>query len=111
MGQETLNSTIGLSFAAVAIIGGARALGRYHRRAERMLWRAECSKSGTFERLVDALQDQAADAVAAFLSSVICQPEAAFGVKEGVTRTQPQSALGDLADAAPLARDDLEHIA
>ncbi len=55
--------------AAVAVVGGAGAFARNHGRAQRVLRRAARAEGRALVRLLQALQDQAADALGGFLGT------------------------------------------
>src|SRR5574341_1677059 len=95
----------------IPIIRRARALRGNHSRAERMLRRAARAKSGALVRLLQSLQDQPTDALGRFLDGAAGDAEAQFGVVLHVFFAQAQAALGNLADAAPLAMNDLKNLA
>src|SRR4030042_1152288 len=92
--------------STVPVIRSARALGRDHRRAERMLRRAKRAKRGAFVGLFDTLQNQPADTLPRLFNRVIGHVETLFGVERGKRLTQAQAALRDRPDPTPLARTD-----
>src|SRR5690606_30436225 len=116
-GQFRLNSGSVIVFSpardapAVAEVGGAGALAGYHGRAERLFRRTARTERGAFVRLLDALQDQAADAFR--LASDRCggNGKSLFGIIAFVFLTQAQSAARNHADAAPVAVGNLKDFA
>src|SRR5262249_14575181 len=85
----------------VVIVGGTRPLRRHHRRPQRVLRGAGLAEGRALVRLLEALQDQAADAHTRFWSLHALDGEAPLGVQRGVRRGQPEPAPRDRADAAP----------
>src|SRR5579864_4420649 len=77
-GQLRLNEVILAS--AIVIVGRARALGRYHGRAQRIFRRALHGECRAFVRLLDALQNQSADALRRFTRRLAREGEAAVGI-------------------------------
>src|SRR5512135_3374176 len=96
---------------AVPVVRGAGTLRRHHRRAERTLGRAAATEGGTFVRLLQALEDEAADALAGLFLGDRGHVEAGLRVKARVALLQCEAALRDFADSAPLARRDPEDLA
>src|SRR5664279_2134685 len=87
----------------VTIIGGARSLGRNHRRAERMIRRATITVCSAVMRLLRSLHHQPANALRIFLGGISGHTKASLGVELGKLRSQGKSALWDLANTSPLA--------
>src|SRR5579864_1370911 len=77
-GQFRLNELILAS--AIVIVGRARAFRRYHGRAERILRRALHRERGALVRLLDALQDESADAFRRLARRLARKWEAQVGV-------------------------------
>src|SRR5262249_50711771 len=96
--------------AAVLVVGGARALGGDHRRAERAPRRALASERRAVARLLQAAEDQAAHAERRLMRLDGVDLEALLGVVLAVLPADPIARLRDRADAAPLAIADLEHL-
>jgi len=93
----------------VPVVSGASALARYHGRAERMLRRAARAEGRAFVRFDLSLQNQAAEAFGRFINVMVGQIKFLFGIERGIGVVQAEAALGNFADAAPLARHDLEN--
>src|SRR5579859_6904418 len=106
-GQLRLNEVVLTS--AIVIVGRARTFGRYHRRAERIFRRTLHGERRAFVRLLDALQNQSADALGRFPRRFAGVREAAVSVVFLKAPAQLESAGGDLAQSAPLSRSNLEH--
>ena len=64
-----------------------------------------------FVRFDLSLQNQATETFDGFGDVMVGQAEFLFGVERGVGVVQTKAALRDFADAAPLARHDLENLA
>src|SRR5579871_2672575 len=77
-GQLRLNEVILAS--AIVIIGRARAFGRYHGSAQRIFRRALYRKRGALVRFLDALQNQAADALRRFASRLAGEWKSQVGI-------------------------------
>ncbi len=61
--------------------------------------------------LLNALQDEPGNALLGFFRCVMSYLKPDFRVILGVLLLQPQTALGNLPDSAPLPRYDTEHFA
>ena len=97
------------SVPPVRVVSGARAFGRHHRRAERMLGRAFFAERGTLMRLLDAFQHEAADAQGGFLGVDFLDFEDPFGIVVAKLVLQFVTALRNRSDTTPLAIAHLEH--
>jgi len=96
---------------SIPVIRRARAFARHHGRAERMLRGAARAEGRAFVRFDLSLQNQAAETLGGFVNMMVGQAEFFFGVERGVGVVQAEAALRNFADAAPLARHDLENLA
>ena len=86
----------GRAEAAVVVVGGAGALGRDHRRAERVLRRAAGAEGGALVRLELAPQHLAGAALApAPATLIVAQAEAQLGVEVGELLAQREAAPRD----------------
>src|SRR5580700_6814947 len=99
-GQLRLNA--GVLASAIVVVGRARAFGRYHGRAQRIFRRALHGKGRTLVRLLDALENQAADALRRFASRLAGERKAAVGVVLLRTSSELKSARRDFAQPTPL---------
>src|SRR5581483_580312 len=81
--------------------GGAGALGGDHGGAERVLRRAARAESRAIDRLLHAAQDLAADALPDALWRHRDVGEALQRIEPRIGRRQAETALRNLADAAP----------
>src|SRR4051794_7771597 len=96
---------------SVVVIRGARPLRRDHAGTDRVLGRARGAEDLALPRLDDALEDLAALARLGVGHAHARDREAALGVEFGVGVRQPQRALRDEAEAAPLeVRAEREHL-
>src|SRR5580765_7249590 len=77
-GQFRLNEVMLAS--AIVIVGRARAFGRYHGSAERIFRRALHGKCRALMRLLDALQNQSADALRRLFCGFAVEREAEIGI-------------------------------
>src|SRR5579859_5923361 len=102
--------TMNSAASPVPVIRRARAFAGNHRRTQGMLRRAFRAERGTFLRLLQSLQYQAADAFLRFLDMMFRHAEFFLGVEGRIRFVQAQAALRDFTDAAPFARDDAEHL-
>src|SRR5690606_30755462 len=89
--------------APVLEVGGACALARDHRRAERRRGRAARSEGGAGVGAPQAAQHESTDADGGFLRDEGADVEAALGVERAVLPTDAQARLGDPPHAPPLA--------
>ena len=100
--NEAISSRVsGIAF--VLIPGGAGAFGGNHGRPEWSQGRTSFSESGAFDGFLLALQHESADAFGRFLNVQRRKLEHALGIERGILVANAQTALGDLADAAPFA--------
>src|ERR1700758_2169702 len=106
-GQLRLNELVLAS--AIVVVGRARSLGGNHRRAQRIFRRALHRKSGTLVGLLDALQDQSADALGRFARWLTRKWEAEVGIVLLKASAKLESTGGNFSQPAPLPRADLEH--
>ena len=91
-GQLRLNSPWRLA-SAIVIVGRAGALGGDHGRAERVLGRALHGERRALVRLLDALQDQAADALGGLVRAAApMNGKRRFGVEFPEASAQPEAA-------------------
>ncbi len=95
---------------AVGVVSGARAFGGNHRGAQRRLRRAGLSERGAVVRFLQAAKHLPADALAGFLRLDILHFEQPLGIVVAIFVAQLVSALGNDADAAPLAVADFEDL-
>ena len=100
-----------LQMPPVGVVRSARALGRHHGRAQRMLRRAQRAEGRAIVRLLDAAQNLAADADLRLERGDLGNVEELLRVVRGKLLAQAVAAAGDGADAAPLAVADLEDLA
>src|ERR1700751_2414548 len=107
-GQLRLNEVILAS--AIVVVGRARAFRRYHGSAERIFRRALHGKRRAVVRLLDALQNQSADALRRFVRRFARKWEAAVGIVSLKTPAQLEAAGGNFAQAAPLPWGDFENL-
>ena len=107
-GQFRLNELILAS--AIVVIGRACAFRRYHGSAERILRRTLHSERRALVRLLDALQNESADALGRFARRFAGKRVTAVSVIFLKTPAQLEAAGRNLAKAAPLARDYLEDV-
>src|SRR5579872_1007398 len=96
--------------SAIVIVGCARALRRYHGRAQRILGRALHCKGWTFVRLFDSLQNQSADALRRFAGRLTLEGEAEVGIVFSKTSAKLKSASRDFSEAAPLPGSYFENL-
>src|SRR5579884_1677228 len=99
---------------AIVIVRSTGALGRHHRRSQRMLGSATYSKCGTMCRLFQALQNLCTDTLLRFGDLPSLKPEDDFRVMLGEFGTEAQPTLRYLSDATPLLiadfKDLLHHV-
>ncbi len=76
-----------------------------------MFRRAAGAERGTFLRLLQTLQHQPADALGWLLYTALGHAKLPLGIERGVRRVQTETAAGNFADSAPLARHDTEDVA
>ena len=86
---------------AVAVVRRARALGRDHRRAQRLLRRAARAERRALVRLLQPLQDQAADALRRLLGARCRRRRTALGVEAPRT---PARSPRPLCGISPMPR-------
>src|SRR6267142_6795243 len=94
---------------AVMIIGGAGPLRRDHRRSQRRLGRAVGAEGGALRRLLQPLQNLAADAQIRLGHFNVLAGKPSLGIVVGVRRGEPKPALWNNPDAAPFAVGDFEY--
>src|ERR1700760_3898048 len=97
-GQLRLN--VLLLASAIVIVGRACPFRRYHGSAERIFRCALHGKCPALVRLLDALQNQSADALGRFLRRFAVEWEAAVGIILLKSTFELESAIGNLAEAA-----------
>src|SRR5262249_48430698 len=95
---------------AVGKIGRTGAFRGNHRGTQGILWCTLLAERGAVVRLLEALQDQAADANSGFLRVEAIYFKDAFGIVIVKLGPQPVAALWNSADSAPLAITDLESL-
>src|SRR5579885_2744036 len=95
--------------AAVAVVRCTGAFARHHGRPQRMLRGATAAKRRAVRRFFQTLQNQAGKTLHRFLHAPIRQAEFFLRVEGGEFVAQTQPALWNFAQAAPLARNDLEN--
>src|ERR1035441_8193816 len=88
--------------AAITVVRRTRSLGRYHRRSQRMIGRASLAIRGAVFGLLRTLHHQSADALGIFFGRVSRDAKARLRVELREIGGQPQPALRNLANAAPL---------
>src|SRR3974390_420242 len=101
-GQLRLNEVVLAS--AIVVVSCARAFGRYHGSAERIFRRALRGKRRALVRLLDALQNQSADALRRFVRGRAGKWETTVRIVLLKTPAQLKSAGRNLSQSAPLAR-------
>src|SRR6266576_4250567 len=106
-GQLRLNEVILAS--AIVIVGRARPFGRYHRRAQRIFRRALHGKRRAFVRLLDALENQAADALRRLARRLAGEGKAAVSVVLLKAPAKLEAARRNFAKAAPLPGNNFEY--
>src|SRR3954471_19515616 len=99
----------GLMFAsAIVVVSRARALGRYHGSAQRILRRAFHRKCRALVWLFESLQNEAADALGGFLRRLAGEREALVGIVFLEASAQLETAGRNFSQAAPLPRSYFE---
>ncbi len=99
-----------LQVPPVGVVRRARPLRRHHRRPQRRLRRAFLAERRAVVRLLQPLEHLPADAQRRLLRLDVVHFEEPLGVVVAVLVAQLEAALGDQADAAPLAVADLENV-
>src|SRR3954467_7362351 len=94
--------------SAILVVSRARALGRYHGSAQRILRRAFHRKCRALVRLFESLQNEAADALGGFLRRLAGEREALVGIVFLEACAQLEAAGGNFSQAAPLPRSYFE---
>src|SRR5215469_11953798 len=94
--------------SAIVVISGAGAFRRYHGSAQRILRRALHGKSRALARLLDALQDQPADALGRFQCRLAGEGETPVRIVFLESSAELKAAGRNLAQPTPLPRGDLE---
>src|SRR4051812_5169886 len=89
-----------LQMPAICVIGGACPFRRDHGRAERGLRRARPAELRAVVRLLESLEDQAADAEGRFLRLDVVHREPRLGVEVAIRLAEPVAAPRDQADPA-----------
>src|SRR5580658_4541381 len=100
-----------VSAAAILIIGRTGALRRYHARTDRIARRARRAEERTIGGFFHPANDCGALACRVLRRGTHCDAETALGIELPKRGLDPQSAIGQLAQAAPLeAWAQFQHI-
>src|ERR1700685_4326029 len=88
--------------STILIVGGARTFRGYHARADRIMRRTRRAEDRTIGGFFDAANDRGALAGRVLRHRLLYNGETALGVELPVLGLYAQSAVGQLAPAAPL---------